>query len=131
MFSNFCCWIYIFFISKLIFFKQTPPLYGKNKNYASELFDSLNEALWCTDHNANNLSSLRSPISEKIKKKPQKMGIFEKMSFLPDFPDFFRNETLQRAEVFLRCNQCIKTLHRGPAPLYSYPETDLPSGISS
>ena len=21
--------------------------------------------------------------------------------------------------------------HRGPAPLYSYPETDLPSGISS
>ena len=24
-----------------------------------------------------------------------------------------------------------ETGHRGPAPLYSYPETDLPSGISS
>ena len=23
------------------------------------------------------------------------------------------------------------TLHRGPAPLYSYPENDLPTGISS
>ena len=25
----------------------------------------------------------------------------------------------------------VSGLHRGPAPLYSYPETDLPSGISS
>ena len=25
----------------------------------------------------------------------------------------------------------IVAQHRGPAPLYSYPETDLPSGISS
>ena len=24
-----------------------------------------------------------------------------------------------------------KPKHRGPAPLYAYPETDLPSGISS
>ena len=26
---------------------------------------------------------------------------------------------------------CFLNYHRGPAPLYSYPETDLPSGISS
>ena len=25
----------------------------------------------------------------------------------------------------------LETNHRGPASLYSYPETDLPSGISS
>ena len=39
------------------------------------------------------------------------MVIFEKFSFWAIFLDFFQNGTLQRAGVFLRCNQCIKTLH--------------------
>ena len=39
------------------------------------------------------------------------MGLFEKKwYFLAVFPQFLRNETLQRGEVFLCCNQCIKTL---------------------
>ena len=63
---------------------------AKNENHASPLFDSLNEAFWCTDHNAKNLSSLQSPISEKNQEKPQKMGIFEKIIIFGVFSWFFQ-----------------------------------------
>ena len=66
--------------------KNGPPHYTvKNENHPRGSSDSLNEALWCTDYNAKNLSSLQSPISEKIKIKPKKIGIFEKMVFLSGF----------------------------------------------
>ena len=57
-----------------------------------------------------NPSTLQSLISEKILKKTPTMGVFvkKKMSFLEVFLDFFRNGTLQRAEFFLHCNQCMK-----------------------
>ena len=74
------------------------------------VFDSSNEALWCPDYNAKKPSSLPGPISLKIKKKRKNMVIFEKWSFWAIFLDFFQNGTLQSAGVFLRCNQCIKTL---------------------
>ena len=49
--------------------KNGPPHYTvKNENHPRGSFDSLNEAFWCTDYNAKNLSSLQSHISEKIKK---------------------------------------------------------------
>ena len=35
----------------------------KNLNYRIGMFDSSNEAFWCTDYNENNHTSLRSPIS--------------------------------------------------------------------
>ena len=53
-----------------------PNYMAKNENHASVLFDSLNEAFWCTDHNVKNLSSLQSPISEKNHKKTIKSGPF-------------------------------------------------------
>jgi hypothetical protein len=40
-----------------------------------------------------NLSSLRSPISEKIKKTHKKWAFLKKWTFLAYFPDFFRNGT--------------------------------------
>ena len=74
--------------------KNGPPHYmAKNENHASGLFDSLNEAFWCTDNNAKNLSSLQSPISEKIKKNHKKSARLKKWSFLAVFPDFFNNGT--------------------------------------
>ena len=72
----------------------------KNENYCIRMFDSLNEAFWCTDYNAKNPSSLRGPISLKIKKTCQKMVISEKWSFLAVFLDFLRNGTLQRSGIF-------------------------------
>ena len=69
--------------------KNGPPHYmAKNENHASGLFDSLNEAFWCTDYNAKNLSSLRSPISEKIRKIRQKWQFFQKCNFLRFFVIF-------------------------------------------
>ena len=84
---------------------------AKNENNANGLFDSLNEAFWCTDHNAKNLSSLWSPISEKIRKNIQKMDIFEKMVIFGGFSYFFQKWDFAESWGFLRCNQCIKTLH--------------------
>ena len=75
------------------------------------VFDSSNEAFWCTDYNAKNPTSLQGPISKKNQEKPQKIVIFEKWLFLTIFLDFLQNGTLQRAGIFLRCIQCIKTLH--------------------
>ena len=50
----------------------------------------------------------------KNPEKPQKVWLFLKVVFFfAFFPDFFRKATLQRAEVFLCFNQCIKTLHLG------------------
>ena len=48
--------------------------------------------------------------TQKTQALCEKMVIFEKWSFWVIFLDFFRNGTSQRAGVFLRCNQCIKTL---------------------
>ena len=48
------------------------------------VFDSSNEAFWCTDYNAKNPSSLRGPISLKIKKKRKQIVILEKWSFWVD-----------------------------------------------
>ena len=63
--------------------KLRPPHYmAKNENHARVLFDSLNEAFWCSDYNAKNLSSLRSSISEKIRKVRQKWPFFQKWPFL-------------------------------------------------
>ena len=58
-----------------------------------------------------NLSSLQSPISDKIKKNRKKFAFLKKWYFIAVFLIFFRKETLQRGEVFLRCNQCITALH--------------------
>ena len=66
--------------------KNGPPHYmAKNENHASGLFDSLNEVFWCTDYNAKNLTSLRSPVSEKIRKIRQKL----KKNFNANFLWFF------------------------------------------
>ena len=72
----------------------------KNENHRMGVFDSSNEAFWCTDYNAKNPSSLRGPISLKIKKKRKKNFIFKKWSFWAIFLDFFQNGTLQSAGVF-------------------------------
>ena len=106
-----------FVIRKLKFFLKIlkihvwPPLPGvwkfakthykpKNENHRMGVFDSSNEALWCTDYNAKNPSSLRSPIPEKIKKNGPKLPFFQKLPFFAVFLDFFRNWTSQRAGVF-------------------------------
>ena len=57
---------------------------AKNENHASMLFDSLNEAFWCTDYNTKNLSSLQSPII-------QQSGVHQtvvQLSFFFFFPYF-------------------------------------------
>ena len=98
-------------ILKILKIDFWPPLPGvwkfpkthykpKNENHHMGVFDSSNEAFWCTDYNAKNRSSLRGPISLKIKKRRQKMVIFEKWSFWAIFLDFFQNGTSQSAGVF-------------------------------
>ena len=75
--------------------------YTPNKEkHCTEVFDSSNEAFWCADYNAKNLSSLRGPISLKIKNKTPKIGLFEKLSFWENFLDFFQNGTSQRGGFF-------------------------------
>ena len=75
--------------------KNGPPHYmAKNENHPRGLCDSLNEAFWCTDCNAKNLTSLRSLISEKMRKNRQKIPFFQKCPFFTVFLDFFRNGTL-------------------------------------
>ena len=92
--------------------KNGPLQYmAKNENHASGMFDSSNEKFWCTDHNAKNLSSMQSPISEKIKKTHKKMDIFEKMVIFGGFSWFFQKQDFAESWGFLRCNQFIKTLH--------------------
>ena len=48
---------------------------------------------------------------KKSGKYAQKLPFFQKCPFFVVFLDFFRNGTSQRAEVFLRCDQGITTLH--------------------
>ena len=74
--------------------KNRPPHYmAKNENHPRWLCDSLNEAFWCTDCNAKNLTSLWSLISEKMRKNHQKMQFFQKCPFFTVFLDFSRNGT--------------------------------------
>ena len=81
----------------------------KKENHPRGLFDSLNEAFWCTDYNAKNFSSLQNQISEKNEEKPKKIGIFEKMVFFWRFLlIFFRNGTLLKAEVFCIASSASK-----------------------
>ena len=66
--------------------------------------------LWCTDHTAKNLSSLQSPISEKIKKYHKKWAFLKKMVIFGGFSWFIQKwdfAELSRELRFLRCNQCI------------------------
>ena len=70
------------------------------KNCRIVNLDSSKEGFWSTECNAKNLSSLKSIVSEKIKEHWQKLSILHKLSFLTVYLDFFRNCTLQRAEVF-------------------------------
>ena len=59
----------------------------------------------------NKPSGLGGPISLKIKKRRQKMVIFEKWSFWAIFLDFFPKWDFKESWGFLRCNQCIEPLH--------------------
>ena len=54
--------------------------------------------------------SAKSQFWKKLK-KTQEILFFLNDNFFTCFLDFFRSGTLQRAEVFLFCNQSIKTLH--------------------
>ena len=77
--------------------KNRPPHYmAKNENYPRGLCDSLNEAFWCTNCNAKNLTSLRSLITEKIWKNRPKKQFFQKCPFLRVFLVFFSEMRLCR-----------------------------------
>ena len=65
-------------------------------------FDSLNEALWCTD--------CPCPIYEKSV-KTTKNTIFSEMQFFWDFSCFFQKWDFAKSWGYLRYNQCIKTLN--------------------
>ena len=92
--------------------KNGPPHYmAKNENHPRGLCDSLNEAFWCTDCNAKNLTSLRSLISVKMMKNRQKIPFFSKMPNFYGFSWSFQKWDFVESWGFLRCNQCIKTLH--------------------
>ena len=73
---------------------------AKNENHASVLFDSLNEAFWCTDYNSKNLSSLQSPISEKNQENRPKNTIFSKISIFLEFFLIFSEMGLHRERRF-------------------------------
>ena len=71
------------------------------KNSWNINFDSSKEGFWCTECNAKNLSSLQSTVYEKIKKTcPKRVKMVKNDCFSRFFLFFFRNGTLQRAEVF-------------------------------
>ena len=102
----------IFFLIHKIY--VLPPLPGfwkivkthynpKNENHCTGRFYSSNEALWCTDYNTKNPSSLWSAIPEKIKKNCTKWKLFKTWSL--------KKWDLTESWGFLRCNQCIKTIH--------------------
>ena len=84
-----------------------PTHYMTKKNHPRGLFDSFNEAFWCTDYNAKNLRSLQSPISEKIKKNLKKIAFLKKWYFLP-FLRFFSEMGLRRE---LRCF-AVQSVHQ-------------------
>ena len=109
-------------ILKILKINFWPPLPGvwkiakthykpKNENHHMGVFDSSNEAFWCTDYNAKNPSALRSPILEKIKKNRPKWPFFKNDHFFCAFSWFLKKWDLAESWGFLRCNQCIKTLH--------------------
>ena len=80
--------------------KNGPPHYTvKNENLRRGSFGSLNEAFWCTDYNAKNLSSLQSPVSKKIKKN-HKNGHFWKNGILWRFFLIFSETRLLREVRF-------------------------------
>ena len=71
--------------------KKGPHHYmAKNENHPRGSLDSLNEAFWCTNCNAKNLSSLQSPIFEKISKNRNKLQFFKNAHFLAVFLVFFK-----------------------------------------
>ena len=74
------------------------------------VFDSSNEAFWCTDYIAKKPSTLRSPILGKSKKITQN-DHFSKMTIFCAFSWFFKKWDLAESWGCLCCNQCIKTLH--------------------
>ena len=82
--------------SKII---RVPP-YGKisEKLFKVDLFTP-KQASGCTECNTRSLSPLECTVSEKIKKKCKNRRLFVKAQFGQFFGDFFRNRTLQRAEV--------------------------------
>ena len=91
------------------------PLRVKNwRNCRNDDLDSLKEGFWRTECNAKNISSLRSTISEKIKKNQLKMvkngQNGKKLPFWADFSWFFQKWYFTESWGFLRCIQCIKTL---------------------
>ena len=90
--------------------KWTPHYMAKNENHPRGLCDSLNKAFWCTDCNAKKLTSLRSLISEKMRENRQKIHFFQKCHFF-SLSWFFLKQDFVESWDFLRCNQCIKTLH--------------------
>ena len=68
----------------------------KNENHHMGVFDCSNETSGCTDYNAKNL----------------KLDFFFKnVCFWWFFLISFSNGTVLRVGFFLRCNQCIHTLH--------------------
>ena len=98
-------------ILKILKINFWPPLPGvwkiakthykpKNENHHMRVFDSSNEAFWCTDYNAKNPSALQSPVLEKIKKNCPKWPFFKNDNFFALFLDFLGNGTSQRAGVF-------------------------------
>ena len=72
----------------------------KNENHCTGVFDSSNEAFWCTDYNAKKNPALCKVPFQKNQEKSPKITIFKKWQFFDDYHDFLRNWTLQRAGVF-------------------------------
>ena len=83
----------------------------KNENLCNGVFDSSNEAFGCTGYNAKTTPTLKPVPLLKISGKTTKTVIFEKIVFLGGFLDFFQQRYIAKSWGFLRCNQCIPTLH--------------------
>ena len=101
---------------------MTPPLPGvwkiaktqyksKNENHCMGLFDSWNEAFWCTDYNAKKNPALCKVPFWKKSRKIAKNYHFQKLPFFGAFSLFLNKWDLPESWGFLRYYQCIKTLH--------------------
>ena len=98
--------------------KATDPWFGDNgdenpKNCLKAVFDSSKEALWYTECNSKNPSSLQVTVSEKIGNN------LKNYNFLPNLPKivifggkpwFFQKPYFVKNWAVLCCIQCIRTL---------------------
>ena len=88
---------------------QGPSTKVKIENHRMVLFDSSNEASWCTDYNAKKLELISMNVLEKMRldrqKGPTKFEPFYSFSWF--FPKWY----LKQSKFLHHCTQCIKTLH--------------------